>query len=155
MEAVARGVALGEDELAARGLVDVDGPVQDLVEQERQDDRVVGRAASVADLGLVGDVCRVGEIGVDPVPAGLEQDLCAHALVAGRPEHVWLLAHVGVGRVDAVEAHAVCYRLPLVVCQSVAIVGPEAGVPRDHFESWREGHDGVGVVRGCWRWWIC
>ena len=115
---------------------------------------MVGWAASIADLGLVGDVCRVWEVGVDAVPAGLEQDLRPHALVAGRPEHVWLFPHVGVRRVDAVEAHSVCYRLPVVVRQCVAIVGPEAGVPRDHFESWREGHDGGGIVRGCWCWWF-
>jgi hypothetical protein len=54
VEAVAGGVALREHELAASRLVDIDGPVQDFVEQERQNDGMIGRTAAVADLGLVG-----------------------------------------------------------------------------------------------------
>jgi hypothetical protein len=83
---------------------------------------VSGRTAAVVDLRLVGDVRRSWQVFIDPVLAGLTQDLRSHALVAVRPEHVWLLCRVEYRRVNIVEADSVCYPLSVVTCQGTAVM---------------------------------
>jgi hypothetical protein len=66
---------------------------------------VSGRAGSVVDGGLVGDVRVVGFVEVAAVPAALEVDLGAHAIAALCVVHVGFLDDAGF--VNAVETDAV------------------------------------------------
>ena len=76
VEAIPRGITLGEDEFAAVKVHVVDG-VEDFVEEMDELNGVAGGTDAVVHHGHVRYVAVILFVEVYPVPAGLEMDLCS------------------------------------------------------------------------------
>ena len=147
MESIARRIALGESEQAVWRLVgDEDNVVEDFEEDMRDLNGVAGRADAVVNPTLVRDVRVVLLVQVPAVPAALEVDLRAHAILALCAVHVRLLDRFVV---EAVEADSVGYRAAGVFFVTVGhcrvVVAAGGFVAGEDHEAFGEGDGLVDV----------
>lgn len=114
-----------KDELATVQL-DVIDPIQDLIEEMNERNRVGIGAVTVVDAGHVFNMAVVWLVQISAVPAALEMNLCPKAVLTIGLGHVVRLLAVGTieaGKVDAIRDGAYATGNELVL-----LVGPSGFV---------------------------
>lgn len=106
VEAVSSSIAIGKDKLPSHRLIYTVGPVENFKKQSWNRNGMTGWTRAIVDARDIRNVRGVRQIEVLTIPAGLEIDLCAHAVDAVGVEHVVLFWN-SVSLVYAAETYPV------------------------------------------------